>query len=247
MKDLEIILKLILIKLEGESNMTRFEKFEERWIIKGKIICETNFAIGSGQYTSSGDPAPIMKTQDDKPYIPGSTLKGATRAASERILNGLGIAICSNKTHADSKLCKSCEIFGAMSYGSKVLFRDSIANKYSTSVKTGIAIDLDTRATKRGAKYDIELVEAGSEFPIEIVFENPKDDEPAILFAALKSIPAIGGHTSRGLGKVKIEIEKIEIYSPKNYFTPIVKPSKIIEKEELSKYITAISKPYIKE
>ena len=229
--------------------MSRFENFEKRWKIQGKIVCETNIAIGSGEPISTGDPAPVMKTHEGVPYIPGSTLKGVTRAAVERILNGLGIDVCKNKLHPSGELCRSCEIFGAMSYGSKVIFRDSIAKKdsYEFGVRTGIAIDLDTGSTKRGAKFDIEFVEVGSEFPLEIIFENPKEDELSVLFAALKSIPAIGGHSSRGLGKIKILIEKVDIFIPKDYFKTKVSPSEVMEKEKLTQYITKISKPYLKE
>ena len=56
----------------------------ERYIFTGTLICKTGLHVGSGKGAAHTD-ATVMTDSDGRPFIPGSSLKGAMRSAVERI------------------------------------------------------------------------------------------------------------------------------------------------------------------
>jgi len=76
------------------------DKFKNRYIVKGTIVAETPVHIGAG--SESMDPVEtdnaVIKDKDGKPYIPGSSLKGALRSWLETFLRGGGNKILGGKT-----------------------------------------------------------------------------------------------------------------------------------------------------
>ena len=56
-----------------------------RYRITGDIVMDTALHIG-GHGTSTITDSPIIRNGDNQPFIPGSSLKGAFRAAVERIV-----------------------------------------------------------------------------------------------------------------------------------------------------------------
>ncbi len=69
-----------------------FDKFNSRVTIRGRLVAETGLHIGSG--SASLDPAatdsPVIRDVAGRPFIPGSSLKGALRAHIESLVRGLG-------------------------------------------------------------------------------------------------------------------------------------------------------------
>lgn len=68
------------------------DKFHNRYIVKGTIIAETPIHIGVGSKSIDlvdTDNA-VIKDKDGKPYIPGSSFKGALRSWLETFLRGRG-------------------------------------------------------------------------------------------------------------------------------------------------------------
>lgn len=203
-----------------------FEKLEKRLIIGGTIEAITPLHIGSGkpEIELGGHEMPIVKDLSGQPYIPGSSLKGKTRAEAERILRKEGVDICSppnvktmcgtKKANPDS-FCPCCKIFGtagSISVASKTKFRDAYPmKKVETLSRVGIAIDRSTGTVAERALYTIEAAPSGTVFGFEIVTENLTDEELKILCKALKSVEdsALGGSSTRGFGKVKINIERV--------------------------------------
>jgi len=80
-----------------------------------------------------------------------------------------------------------------------------------TLSRVGIAIDRSTGTVAERALYTIEATPSGTIFGFEIVTENLTDEELKILCKALKSVDdsALGGSSTRGFGKVKINIERV--------------------------------------
>lgn len=68
-----------------------FDKFASRTTIRGDLIAETGLHIGVGG--SSIDPSatdsPVIRDSRGRPFIPGSSLKGAIRSHLEKLLRGL--------------------------------------------------------------------------------------------------------------------------------------------------------------
>ncbi|MDF5738336.1 MULTISPECIES: type III CRISPR-associated RAMP protein Csx7 [unclassified Nostoc] len=79
--------------------------------------------------------------------------------------------------------------------------------------RDGVAIDRDTETAADGKLYDFQVVPAGTQFEFRAVVENAEESELGLLMIGLhqfetEQIP-LGGGRSRGLGVVKLEIEKM--------------------------------------
>ncbi|MEG4584075.1 CRISPR-associated RAMP protein Csx7 [Microcoleus sp. MOSTC5] len=79
--------------------------------------------------------------------------------------------------------------------------------------RDGVAIDRDTETAADGKLYDFQVVPAGTPFDFKAVVENAHDWELGLLMIGLhqfetEQIP-LGGGRSRGLGVVKLEIDKM--------------------------------------
>ena len=89
--------------------------------------------------------------------------------------------------------------------------------KYVT--RDGIKIDRNTGATKDGAKFDYNIIPLGSKFKFEMEIENVEEYQLDLIKLALKDIldeDLFGGKLSRGIGKCKLNIEKIEFADRNN-------------------------------
>ena len=83
--------------------------------------------------------------------------------------------------------------------------------------RDGVAIDRDTETAAEGKLYDFQVVPAGTRFEFKAVVENAEDYELGLLMVGLhqfetEQIP-LGGGRSRGLGVVKLEIEKMRWFN----------------------------------
>lgn len=79
--------------------------------------------------------------------------------------------------------------------------------------RDGVAIDRDTETAADGKLYDFQVVPAATPFDFKAVVENAHDWELGLLMIGLhqfetEQIP-LGGGRSRGLGVVKLEIDKM--------------------------------------
>ncbi|AFZ07302.1 CRISPR-associated protein, Csx7 family [Oscillatoria nigro-viridis PCC 7112] len=79
--------------------------------------------------------------------------------------------------------------------------------------RDGVAIDRDTETAADGKLYDYQVVPAATPFDFKAVVENARDWELGLLMIGLhqfetEQIP-LGGGRSRGLGVVKLEIDKM--------------------------------------
>jgi len=89
--------------------------------------------------------------------------------------------------------------------------------------RDGVAIDRDTETAADGKLYDFQVVPAGTPFDFKAVVENAEEWELGLLAIGLhqfetEQIP-LGGGRSRGLGVVKLEIDKmhwVDIRDEKN-------------------------------
>jgi len=83
--------------------------------------------------------------------------------------------------------------------------------------RDGVAINRDTETAADGKLYDFQVVPAGTEFQFRAVVENAEDWELGLLMIGLhqfetEQIP-LGGGRSRGLGVVKLDIDKMRWFN----------------------------------
>lgn len=230
-----------------------FERLEKRLILTGKLEALTPLHIGSGKPEADiGEvDMPILRAPAGDPYIPGSSLKGRTRAEAERIAKARGYEVCTppnvsnmcgTRKRTPDEFCVCCKIFGTagtISVASKVKFRDAYPTDRVEELleRTGIAIDRDKGSVARGALFTIEAVPAGTSFGIEIVAENMTEEELKLLKAALKSVEdsALGGSSSRGFGKVKMQFTKLQERTAGYYLRE--EEERVLEGEALKEWI----------
>jgi len=230
-----------------------FERLEKRLILSGTLEAVTPLHIESGKpEVDIGEvDMPILRAPAGEPYIPGSSLKGRTRAEAERIAKEKGLKVCTppnvanmcgTKERSPKDFCVACRIFGTagtISVASKVKFRDAYPTESVEELleRTGIAIDRETGTVARGALYTIEAVPAGASFHLEVVSENLTEDEVKLLKAALKSVEdsAIGGSSSRGFGKVKMQFTKLQERTAGYYLGE--EEEKVLEGDDLKKWM----------
>lgn len=60
-----------------------------RFLFRGQLVMRTALHIGGGKITLSSSDSPVVLTPEQKPYIPGSSFKGALRSTVEKIVPGL--------------------------------------------------------------------------------------------------------------------------------------------------------------
>ena len=106
--------------------------------------------------------------------------------------------------------------------------------KYLT--RDGIKIDRNTGATEKRAKFDYDVVPAGTEFDLNIELENIENYQLDLIGLALNDIlkdngDLFGGKTSRGIGKCRLKDLRMK------YVTSD-------DKEKLKKYIFEGKFPY---
>ncbi|MCL0102450.1 CRISPR-associated RAMP protein Csx7 [Dehalococcoidia bacterium] len=70
-----------------------FEKLENRYFFTGKLVLENEMHIGSGKGDGTTD-ALVVKDFNEKPFIPGSSVRGVLRSTIERIAASLGKNPC---------------------------------------------------------------------------------------------------------------------------------------------------------
>jgi CRISPR-associated RAMP protein (TIGR02581 family) len=88
------------------NTINRYE-LRNRYLFTGRLEMQTALHIGGGRITLSSSNSPVVLTPDEKPFIPGSSFKGALRSTIEKLVPNLpGLRTCGLPTKEDEKdLC----------------------------------------------------------------------------------------------------------------------------------------------
>ena len=208
-----------------------------KFIITGKIKVLTGLHIGtSGDFSAIGavDNIVIRDTVTNKPIIPGSSLKGKMRYLLSRTKYNDNSTLTMPSIKKESDNIK--RLFGAsekpitlsrlqfcdMLLSEKEYERDVEFDLPYTEIKYENTID---RGTGVANPRQQERVPAGSEFDFRLIYnventekmeeEVKQDFENILLMFELLEDDYLGGHGTRGYGRVKFEdlklIEKVYI------------------------------------
>ncbi len=209
-------------------------QLEKKIVVKGKIKTLTGLHIGGSNQTiqiGGIDSSVVRNPITNRPYIPGSSLKGKIRSLLEinegKFGPGLGSEVKQGPTVDHNleivKLFGNAEKNGTIP--SKIIFRDcdiydpddKILNNTHTDLpyteaKTEIVVD---RITAKATPRQIERVPAGVEFTFEVVINVFNNDEGNrhldLLIKGMKLLENdyLGGKGSRGSGQIKFKIEEV--------------------------------------
>lgn len=107
--------------------------------------------------------------------------------------------------------CDTCKLFGSRAFAGKVAVLDApIRHPWSgqTEIRDGVGIDRDTERPKARIKFDLEVLPAETAFDFELVAENLDAYDRTLLAIGLAELVrgiGVGGRTTRGLGRCRLE------------------------------------------
>ena len=193
-------------------------------LVKGDIILKTGLHIGgtnSSLNIGGPDKFVVRNPLTNKPYIPGSSLKGKMRSLIELVD---GTITSDQKGNGPSKdpETRAGNLFGTVGDNqqpSRLIVRDAEIFSNSgfdefkntdlpfTETKTEVSID---RITASANPRTFERVPAGANFKLEMILNVFSMDKEERLVETLKEAlrllqdDYLGGHGSRGYGQIEI-------------------------------------------
>lgn len=219
-----------------------------RVILEGEIEALTGLHIGGspGALAIGGVDLPVIRNPvDQRPYIPGSSLKGKMRSLWEKVKGvkqnrsiGKGVSIHACEAKPDYAKCPVCQIYGTLgqsdaAFPTRIVVRDVLLNADSlaeaktdlpfSEVKWEAAID---RVTSAATPRQIERVPAGARFDgMQIVFNIYAQDDLTRFMDVLTALQLVeddylGGHGSRGSGRVAFRNLSVSSKSADRYSDP---------------------------
>ena len=214
----------------------KWDTFKNRLRITGELVAVTGVRVGMSAESAmpTATDLPVIKDANGRPFIPGSSLRGAVRAHIERIVrafepsvgNGRGALDPIDVRKYDSLYDGKSEeqifevssrvdqVFGSPKLASRVRFTDLplLTEGAEPELRDSVAIDREKESVAN--KYDFEAMPAGVRFGLEIVAENLDDHELGLLLLGIRELEKgnirLGGFKGRGLGVVQLENVRYE-------------------------------------
>lgn len=190
--------------------------------ITGTIILKTGMHIGASEaFAAIGAiDSPVARDPvSGMPYIPGSSLKGKMRSLLAKAYNTKRL---SDKRDDDEEMIK--RLFGCSKnidgnpQPSRLIFSDSILNNMEDLKKKGLSTPTEAKEentinplTAVANPRQIERVVKGAEFPLYIIYNamdtDTIEEDFKLLADGIKLLQYdyIGGHGSRGYGRIEIK------------------------------------------
>jgi CRISPR/Cas system CSM-associated protein Csm3 (group 7 of RAMP superfamily) len=213
-------------------------------IITGTLTPRTALHIGSGESSEVVDSV-LRRNAAGQLFVPGSTVAGALRTLATRLAPRLeGGGTCkaleppgAEEEGAGSGLkkaacgCATCHLFGDVNpqkenveeKGGRAarlwVYDAKYVTPSATAVRDGVGIDRRTRTAARqeAAKFDTEVLTAGSAFRLRLELEDANEMDQRLLAAALAEWAAgrglMGGRVARGLGAFALKDLKCQARS----------------------------------
>lgn len=198
-----------------ETERATHERFENvrpmvaRWVITGTLTLDSATHFG-GDGEGFADMKILRDSKDGSPLLPGSSLAGALRSYLADVMCGY----CSEEHKYVAELFGTARGDDEGSQSPLIVFDSlSLPDKQNFEIRDGVAINPKTGTAEQHMKYDIEVLPAGTRFPVrlELIVEK-SEQEPALVARLVKSLDglcngeiALGMRRSRGLGSVKTD------------------------------------------
>jgi len=187
-------------------------------IVRGTLILDTPTCLGSGDADSPTDLALLRDSISDHALLTGSSIAGALRNYLREYEHGY--------VTGEQECDRATSLFGGTRRNddgeqSPLIVNDAISSKIPTvELRDGVEIEGKTGTAKKGQKYDLELLSAGTEFPLyfELLVEQKRDKTKQLnyedrlvksLALALRGLElgeiSIGMKKRRGFGRCTVK------------------------------------------
>ncbi|MEX1257401.1 MAG: RAMP superfamily CRISPR-associated protein [Gemmatimonadota bacterium] len=178
-----------------------------RIVVEGVLELTSQTSLSAPSSWATTDSAIVRDSISDTPILLGSTLAGLLRHALRARLAGPMRKEASGLTSplfgdADDAVGQSA-----------LIVDDSLALHAACATRDGIRIDGGSGVVEEGAKFDLEVLEVGTRFPIrlELVLGGREGDDAKTLQDFLTCLGALeagevrlGGRTRRGFGRCRV-------------------------------------------
>ena len=171
-----------------------------------EIMLASPLALGSGD--SKNTDRDLLLNSLNEPYIPASSIAGVIR---DSLLRYLGedqketvyqyLGMVKKATEDDPESSKQ---------ESRIVFYDAVLSsnsKWHISTRDSVSLD-EYRTAKKGAKFDMEILEAGAHFCTYLeqsIFEgDDREFAEKIIARIIEDNLLFGGKSMRGYGEIKI-------------------------------------------
>ncbi|MBW4670062.1 MAG: hypothetical protein KME60_22280 [Cyanomargarita calcarea GSE-NOS-MK-12-04C] len=191
--------------MKCERIRTRNQRcIRERIIVRGRLILDTPTCLGSGDTDGDADLIILRDSIEEKALLMGSSIAGALRNYLRDYQSGY--------SSIESSLLFGGQRTEEEGEQSPLIVNDALScEQMKVELRDGVKINSITRTAEDGAKYDLELLEAGTTFDIccELLIENNKDQLIRELVIVLQGLEkgeiSIGMKKRRGFGRCHVE------------------------------------------
>jgi len=204
--------------------LAKSRQLSERWVIEGDLVLQTPTHLGNGDTDGIVDMPLLLDEATGRALLPGTSLAGALRNYLRERRHGF-------EQRAADALIEA--LFGGEKGNdegnqSALIIDDALGEMPGIELRDGVRIDPITRTAKidvdngilRGYKYDLQLLEAGTTFPLrmELLLSRGNDQQQMkqMLALALHGLEAgevaIGLRKRRGFGVCRVERWRVTRY-----------------------------------
>jgi len=185
--------------------------------------CAESLLRGLQPYASRTPQEPLLtcwsvsKSDDGEAYVwpdkyPGYLTAGTVKYMKEREFYNRPDAL--NRALYE-RSCWVCRAFGAPWLASPLLVKDLPLDETSWAgqlgMRDGVGIDRGTGAAREKLRYDFQVTPAGTRFTCRMVIDGAGEAEIGLVLLALEAMAnglvPIGGASSRGLGRIALEMD----------------------------------------
>jgi CRISPR/Cas system CSM-associated protein Csm3 (group 7 of RAMP superfamily) len=135
-----------------------------RVIIRGDLVLQTATHLGDGDSEGATDMALLRDGREpEKVLLSGASIAGALRSYLREHLHGVFEA---EHVHGITEVLFGGRKSDDEGYQSPLIVNDALAKPRTYELRDGVKIDGRTRTAADKAKYDLELIAAGTRFPL---------------------------------------------------------------------------------
>lgn len=184
-------------------------KIVERIMVRGDLVLETPACFGNGDSDSLTDMPLALDPLEGRGLLTGTSVAGALRAYLREREFGYGRDGGSDALH-NRLFGRQEDNEGEQSW---VITYDALSESVpGIELRDGVAIDPETRTAESKKKFDFELLEAGTRFPlrVELLISQDQDRDALLkgLAIALQGLEngeiRLGARKRRGLGQCRV-------------------------------------------
>ena len=198
--------------------MPGITSLQSRYLFLGDLVLQTALHIGGGDTILGASDSPVVRSPDARPFIPGSSLKGAFRSTVEKFAATLELKnmerdaldlssgwikeFNDRRTKEDWDEEQTIEevekhwpvtgmLFGTPHTASHISFSDAYLRDEQDAViqrRDGVAIDRDSERAMDGLKYDYEVVPSTLRFGFQVLLENPSSTDVSLTCMGLAEL-----------------------------------------------------------